>query len=190
LGLVQAVLVVTAIRTHYALPRKPGDRGWLPAGFHYGLSYLLIVLVALAFWVPSAIGSRVAANQAAAVGLLRTINAAALTYKSNYANGFPHDLKVLAPPSFWSRPSCTAAGFIDAKAAAGEKRGYRFEYRPGPLVERPRAGCAPGVTNYSVSARPLRYGNTGQLSFFTDDSGVIRMTSEDRPATANDPPLQ
>lgn len=190
LGLVQAVLVVTAIRTYCGLPREAGDRRWLwVVGFKYGLSYLLIFLVGFGMWAPSGLRSPVAANQAAAVGLLRTINTAAFTYKSNYANGFPPDLKALAPPSSDSPRSCAAAGLIDAALAVGEKRGYRFEYRRGPLVGRPPVGCAPGVTSYSIGARPLAYGKTGEVSYFTDETGVIRWTREDRPATAQDPPI-
>ena len=48
---------------------------------------------------------------------------------------------------------------------------------------------------FSVEAIPRDYGEpgtrtgTGTRSFFTDETGVIRYTSEDRPPTADDPPL-
>ncbi len=45
------------------------------------------------------------------------------------------------------------------------------------------------VATYTVVARPLEYGKAGTMSYFTDESDVIRQTSEDRPATAKDPPL-
>src|SRR4051794_30571874 len=48
-----------------------------------------------------------------------------------------------------------------------EKSGYRFTYRKGSGYE------------YSVSARPVQYGRTGTLSYFSDQSGVIRSTSEE-----------
>ena len=57
-------------------------------------------------------------------------------------------------------------------------------------AERADKGCAvPGVKSYTLTARPLVYYRTGTRSFFTDETGVIRMTAEDRAATADDPPL-
>jgi hypothetical protein len=45
-----------------------------------------------------------------------------------------------------------------------------------------------GIQTYSISARPITR-KTGRNSYFTDQSGVIRATSEDRPATVNDTPI-
>jgi hypothetical protein len=189
LALVQALLVASAIRTYYSMPREAGDRKILWVGFKYGAAYLLIFLVGFAIWAPNSLRNPVAANQASAVGSLRTIDTAALTYLSKYANGFPPDLRTLGPPSSGSPPSCNTADLIDSVLASGQRSGYKLDYKPGPRVEKPPAGCPPGVTSYSVSARPVAYGKTGEHSFFTDESGVIRWTEENRPATAQDPPL-
>jgi len=185
LGLVQAILVATAIRLHYCSPRERGDQSSLRKGLKYGVLYLVIFLVGFAMWIPSNLRSPIA-NQAAAEGLLRTINFAALSYKSTYANGFPRDLKTLGPASAGSSPSCDAANLIATLPASGKKGGYIFQYNPRRPVEKPATGCVPGVTGYSISARPLYFGQTGRRSFFTDDSGVIRWTDDNRPATAND----
>jgi uncharacterized protein HemX len=40
---------------------------------------------------------------------------------------------------------------------------------------------------YSLSARA---GNFGYLNFYTDETGVLHVTAEDRPATSNDPALK
>jgi len=38
------------------------------------------------------------------------------------------------------------------------------------------------VTTFSVVASPVEYGVTGWANFYSDESGVIRYTVEDRPA--------
>ena len=43
------------------------------------------------------------------------------------------------------------------------------------------------IRNYSLVARAA---NSGFLNFYTDQTGVFRATSENRPATAQDPPLK
>jgi hypothetical protein len=42
---------------------------------------------------------------------------------------------------------------------------------------------------YVIQVRPNRYQNTGVQSFYSDESGVIRATSDDRPASAGDGPV-
>ncbi|MGB0035991.1 MAG: hypothetical protein WBP79_11010 [Candidatus Acidiferrales bacterium] len=57
---------------------------------------------------------------------------------------------------------------------------YTLLYTPG----NPEADGR--VKSYALVARA---GNFGYLNFYTDESGVFRFTSEDRAATAQDPPL-
>ena len=136
-------------------------------------------------------GTTPEANAKRAVGMLRTIVTSVITYETVYANGHPASLAVLAPPLDGSfNYSCDAAGLIDEFHATGELWGYRITFTAGEPIEEPPKGCAvAGVSSYWVSARPLEYVVTGRLSFFVDDSGVIRWTTEDREATADDPPL-
>jgi hypothetical protein len=68
------------------------------------------------------------------------------------------------------------AGLIDAVLASGAKDYYSFYFSTGA-----------DKTTFSVRARPLEYGTTGNRSFYMNESGVIRYTTEDRPATAEDP---
>ncbi len=67
--------------------------------------------------------------------------------------------------------------------ASGAKRGYSFAYMPGPPDK------AGHIETYTVVARPMQFGTSGISSFFSDQSGIIRKTDDDRPATAKDPPL-
>jgi hypothetical protein len=42
---------------------------------------------------------------------------------------------------------------------------------------------------YVVTARPEKYGVSGKLSLYSDQTAVIRATLEDREATVDDPPV-
>lgn len=129
-----------------------------------------------------AVAGKMNANHASAVGCIRTINTAEVTYASTYPKGFSPDLKSLGGNGANSTES--AAGLIDESLASGKKSGFIFTYTAGPKDKNGVIGT------YSVVARPDTYGKTGKWSFFTDQSAVIRGTQEDRAATVDDPPLQ
>ena len=134
---------------------------------------VLLIVVFLAFLPAFVHGSREAANRAASVGSLRLINAALNTYASTYRHGFPPTLAALGPP----RPAASnvsvqaddnAAGLIDAWLAAGEKFGYRFTYVAG------NAEPAGRIKTYTVRAGPIVPRVTGEMYYFTNQTGVIR----------------
>jgi hypothetical protein len=58
---------------------------------------------------------------------------------------------------------------------------YTLQYTPG----RPAADGL--IKNYTLIARAS---NLGYLNFYTDESGVFRVTAEERSATVKDPPLR
>lgn len=116
-------------------------------------------------------------NEEAAIGSVRTFNTAQVTYASTYENGFSPTLESLGG-SPECAPSAATACLIDNTLASGEKSGYRFTYR------------WLGNEAYTVIARPAQYGTTGKRSFFSDESGVIRFTDEDREPSVDDDPVQ
>lgn len=121
------------------------------------------------------------ANEASAIGNLRTINTAAVTYSASFPDaGFPESLQVLGPYVDGSEPTEDHAGLIDnvLSSPPHEKSGYRFAYTKVSTGE------------YEAVGRPVKYESSGERSFYTDQSGVIRYTTEDRDATVDDPPLQ
>ena len=150
--------------------------------------YLLGAFLLAAWVLPGLMSSRARANESLVAGRLRTINAGARVYADTYGSGFPASLAVMGPAQ--GSPSCRAAGLVDEQVAAGEFKGYRFEYRPGEAVEKAAENCPAGVKTYTILARPVEHGRRAQRSFFSDQSGVIRWTREDRAATAQDPPLE
>lgn len=115
------------------------------------------------------------ANERRALGALRTLHTALAVYVAETGNGYPAALSDL---NMEGRP------LIDTNLAAGNSTGYRITYQPAE----PETTDGPRVA-YQLSARPLRYEETGRRSFFSDESGVIRGTNESRAAAKSDPAL-
>jgi hypothetical protein len=63
-------------------------------------------------------------------------------------------------------------------AQVAESSRYTLQYTPG------RPDAESRIASYSLTARP---GNFGYLSYYTDETGVMRATREDRAATVQDP---
>lgn len=124
--------------------------------------------------------SRIAAYETSAIASLRNINTAEVSFATSYPDqGYATDLAALGK-----------AGLIDNVLACAqspcEKAGYRFKVTT--------EGNAP-YASYWVTATPLEAGSTGQRSFCTDESGVIRDDAsgkliESRDACGKRPPLR
>jgi type II secretory pathway pseudopilin PulG len=147
-----------------------------------GVALVPFILIIAAIAIPSLLRSRLAANQASAVGSLRTLNTAAITYAATYNMGYPPGISVLGPARGGGNPSAAAAELIDEALASSTKSGYVFTYIPG---EKDSAGK---ITTYTIRADPVVPGNTGVNHYFTDQSGVIRQESN-RLASAESTPL-
>jgi prepilin-type N-terminal cleavage/methylation domain-containing protein len=153
------------------------------------LIVVAIILIIAAIAIPNLLRSKMAANEASAVGSLRTIHTAAVTYLSVYGDGYPPTLPNLGPPAGAGNPSCVAADLIDNGLAGGTKSGYTFAYAGANAVVNPPAGCAPGWNAYSVNANPIVAGATGQRRFYVANDGVIRFNMN-APAGPSDPAVQ
>ncbi len=162
-------------------PRLLG-MGQAGVGFKAGAGALVLFLLVVLTSPPR--GHRMPSGESSAVGSVRTINTAEVTYSTTYPKvGFSFSLGALGGTVPCSASSTTAC-LIDPVLASGRKSGYVFTYTPG-------APDAKGViTTYSVTARPQEFEKSGRRSFYADETGVIRFTAENRPPTAQDPPLQ
>jgi hypothetical protein len=142
------------------------SRGTATSGL--ALGYLgLATGVAFLFWFPygDPLGGR-GANEASAVGSLRSIYRAADNYKSVHpAIGFPKSLNDL----LLSQEVAGANWKIDQQIASGEKSGYRFTYIPTKDSDG-------RVDAYVVLADPTSEGLTGTRHFFVDQNGTFRFT--------------
>jgi hypothetical protein len=177
IALIQAILVFSAIRTYYSLAHHADDRQILVTRAWLGITG--IVLSAL--FVPTFVLPHHAMFESVAVGSLRTIVVAQQVYSEEHkTKGFASCLSQLGPSS----NSPNSDGLIDAVLASGKKSGYVLTLRTGAPQTDVR------ITKYALSARPEKYGNCGTHSFFTDETGVVRYTSENRAATAHDAALE
>src|SRR5256885_3374243 len=63
------------------------------------LIVVAIILIIAAIAIPNLLKSRMAANQASAVGSLRTIDSGEIMYASTYNTGYSPTLAALGPPA-------------------------------------------------------------------------------------------
>jgi len=140
------------------------------------------VLIGAAIAIPNLMRARIAANEASAVGSIRTVNTAQITYAATYPQrGFAPDLATLGPdPRRGSATSEEHAGLLDATlgnstCTAGvwcAKSGFRFSLtavcRQKPCKE------------FVVVATPITT-STGARSFCSTADAVVRFQ--------NGPPL-
>ena len=133
------------------------------------LIVVAIILIIAAIAIPNLMRSRMAADESSAVGSLRTINTAEVTYNTNYPTvGYTGTLAQLggspATCATATGASSTTACLIDNVLATGTKSGYNFAI--GGTTG------TPAVT-YTSSATPVSPGKSGQRYFCSDQSGVI-----------------
>ena len=132
------------------------------------LIVISIILIIAAMAIPNFLRARLAANEASAVSSCRLINTAEVTYSAFYQMGYSSSLVQLGPPA--SGPATAAAAdLIDEILASGRRSGYVFSYTPSALV----GGM---YSSYQVQANPAIPDGTGTRYFYTDPSGVIRLS--------------
>jgi len=156
------------------------------------LIVVAIILIIAAIAIPNLLRARIAANEASAVGSMRTLNTSATSYASTYGNGFPASLSALGTKTAGdTTATCSEALLVDEVLTTGTKSGYIFAYADGtgdtPNAA-PTGGCA-GDNTYTITATPITPGTTGQRYFFTDQTGVLRYNPTGA-ATNTSSPLQ
>src|SRR5579863_10166409 len=144
------------------------------------LIVVAIILIIAAIPIPSLLRSRMAANEASAVGSVRTMNTAAISYNSTYGNGFPPAITAIGNNGT-TTISCTNAELIDTVLTGRTKSGYTFTLSHGLAANVLTSSSCSGGYGYSdgymVTAVPVTVGTTGQRAFCTDASGVIRFNT-------------
>jgi len=145
------------------------------------LIVVAIILIIAAIAIPNLLKSRMAANESSAVGSVRTINTALVTYSSGCPSiGFAGSLKEMNTGALCA----SGTGIIDNVLGQDPaiKSGYTITYTPAAAVN----GV---VSTYATSATPLTYQTTGTRGFYSDQTGVIRY-NQSGTAVAGDPALQ
>lgn len=151
------------------------------------LIVVAIILIIAAIAIPNLLRSRIAANQASAVGSLRTLNTAEINYSTVYGTGFTATLGDLGPPAS-GNPVPNAAGLIDSVLSGGGspattalKSGYKFTYSSSA------ADPSGKIDTYSITATPITVGTTGTNYYYTDQSCVIRQNSTTAAGSTDSP---
>jgi type IV pilus assembly protein PilA len=137
------------------------------------LIVVAIILIIAAIAIPNLLRSKMAANESSAVGSLRTINTAEVTYSNNYPTvGYAAALANLGGTATvcatTTGATSTTACLLDNVLAGGTKSGYSFTAVGA-------AGTGGGTVNvtYTSLATASSLGQTGQRAFCSDQSGVI-----------------
>ncbi len=185
-ALAQAVLAASAFKARAMAAAGPQDRRTHAGGLALGAVSILIPF-AYALWTERRIvgdatqqaerEQRAAAqmsSEARVVQLVKQMALCAAAYEAEHPElGFPASQGLMGPEG----QKC-----VDASLARGETSGYSVTYMPG------EPDAAGRIQTYAVDARPIRYAPPTRAGFFADESGVVRVTREDRAATAADPP--
>ena len=161
----ESTAAVACVYGEHTAIREASTGGALDAG---------AVLVVAAIAIPNLLRSRIAANEAAAVAMVRTLNVAEITYAATYPErGYAPDLATLGPdPGRTNAYTADHAGMIDAavgnpSCTAGAwctRSGFRFTLT---------AVCKQHLCEeYVVIATPID-SNTGTRSFCSTSDGVI-----------------
>jgi prepilin-type N-terminal cleavage/methylation domain-containing protein len=144
------------------------------------LIVVAIILIIAAIAIPNLLRAKIAANQSAAVGTLRTISSAEETFSSTYSDGFTLTLLQLggAPAA---ATDCTAAHLVDEVVGQdpATKSGYVYTFLNNgipALASGFPAACGSGDTGFSVTAAPLSL-STGTATYCIDETGVVRVDS-------------
>ncbi len=141
-----------------------------------GLSLIEILVVVAIVAMLAGMGgiqvarARMSARETIGLTTLQTLYKASHFYfVSN--NQFPSGLTILGP-QFSSPP------FLSEELAQviPVKHGYQFVYTP-----------TPDLVRFTLKANPTQYAVTGTRHFFTDETGAIHFTDENREATIEDP---
>jgi type IV pilus assembly protein PilA len=138
------------------------------------LVVIAIILIIAAIAIPSLIQARISANEGAAASSIRTITTASVVYSTTYLNGYPPSLGALGPPA-GGQATCDEADLIDPilTAAPFQKSGYSYSYTGSSPVTVAGGCTAPGYNAYLVTATPMIVGFTGNISYCSDEPGVI-----------------
>ncbi len=178
-ALAAVILGVVALVKANRQPQLYGGKGLAIGGIVTGaLSAVIIFPIAIiaAIAVPNLLRARMMANESAAVGDIRTIISAEMTYAS-VNGGFYDTPRCLARPG-GCLPGYTGPVFVDELLGSlAVKNGYQRRFHPGPsAVGSPGALSPSSLTGFAYTAVPVKAGNTGRRSFCGDASGVVCMT--------------
>jgi type IV pilus assembly protein PilA len=173
------ILGVRAVLKANREPSVYGGKGVAIGGIvanSFGILTIVPVALIAAIAIPNLMMARMAANEASAIGHLRTLATAEATYQSTVGGG----------RSFGSMQELIASGAIAANSTS--KNGYQFNVRLLDLNGKAALAGAGDAVGFEVVATPDSYGSTGRRSFYVSEQYVIRCADKSgKEATRSDP---
>jgi prepilin-type N-terminal cleavage/methylation domain-containing protein len=153
------------------------------------LIVVAIIMIISAIAIPNFLRSKMAANEASAVGSLHNIETAQVAYSSTYPTiGFAPDLNTLGPgPAGNNLVNSTSAGLLDSVLGCTAGVGTAPCTKSGYSINITAATGATPINSYYVNAGPSTLGTTGLRYFYVDPSGVIRYNTSVVAASADVP---
>ena len=131
------------------------------------LIVVAIILIIAAIAIPNLLRAKISANEASAVGSIKAINTAELSYQTAYpSSGYATSLGNLGGAAPCT-PSPATACLIDQSLASGTKAGYNF----AAVGTNPVNGAN---TTYVAAAAPITYNQSGVRTFCSTEDNVIR----------------
>jgi prepilin-type N-terminal cleavage/methylation domain-containing protein len=112
------------------------------------LIVVAIILIIATIAIPSLLRSRQAASEATAVGTLRTINTAQVTYLSSSGG------------AYGTLPDLVSSGLLDSRFSGGTISGYSY-------------GLETDTGTYTATATPIST-NSGRYGYYSGPDGVVR----------------
>src|SRR5450631_1032133 len=113
------------------------------------LIVVAIILIIAAIAIPNLLRARMAANESSAVGSIRTLNTAEVTYQSSFPTvGFAASLVALGSPAGACVATSANACLIDSVLTLGTNSGYTFAAAAGTTAGTP-------LPSYNVWGNPV-----------------------------------
>lgn len=121
---------------------------------------------------------RLQANEAVQIGDLRAFISAEMTYESVNFGSFDTPACLLQPTGCLPKYPPHSPVFL-YEDPVRDKNGYRRKFHAGPKVPSPGQHASPSsMTDFAMTAVPLRVGETGNRGFCADASGIICFTAD------------
>ena len=157
---------------------KPSRR----SGFTLVEIMIVVAMIALlaAIAIPNVLRGRVSANEAAAIGNLRSLTSGLEMYRSvfaSYPDAWQADMYTTPTPDYGP----ASFNLLMAGGAASQVQGYQWTYTP--------TGAEPNVSVFTITAVPATVPSTGTRGFFADETGVLRHCSCAAAGACNTPAI-
>jgi prepilin-type N-terminal cleavage/methylation domain-containing protein len=124
-----------------------------------------IIAIIAAIAIPNLLRARLASNESAAIGAMRTLGSAQATFQSSA--GTDQDGDGTGEYASLALLSNATPPYIDEVLGGGTKSGFQFNVTTSGNVDTDEV-------MWEASAWPVNYGISGNRTFYIDESGVLR----------------